>query len=85
MRFNFFVLKKLTNSRPLLLTANAMIWGALHLHSESWGLPAVWAFWVMGAVFSELSEQSMDRAVIVTTGIHIFFNTLSYTLYLLQR
>lgn len=82
MRFNFFVLKKLSCSRIFLLTANALIWGALHLHSESWGIPAVWAFFVMGAAFLKLSEHSVDRAVIATTVIHVFFNTLSYVLYL---
>lgn len=83
MRFNFWILKKLTCSRGFLLTANALIWGGLHLHSESWGLPAVWAFFVMGAVFLKLSAHSADRAVLVTTAIHVFFNTLSYIIYLL--
>jgi hypothetical protein len=77
MRFIFYALGQASRNEALVNLCSSAIWGALHLHSESWGFHAVWSFWVMGLCYQRLARVSTRRAVLMTTGIHIGFNSLS--------
>lgn len=82
MRFTYFCLGKFIKTETTLNITSAIAWGILHLNSESWGLHAVWAFFVMGICFLRLRQKSAQHALYVTMIIHALFNALSYGLYL---
>jgi membrane protease YdiL (CAAX protease family) len=84
MRFNFWALRKLRVEGVLLLWVSALIWGGMHVQSEDFGIPAIWAFFVFGAVYLRVEQFSKDRALLVTTAVHVAFNSLSYVLYLVS-
>ena len=83
MRMIFFAFGKMIQNNLALCATSAAIWGILHLSSESWGLHAAWAFFVMGICFRRLQESSTQRAVNITMLIHAGFNSLTYGVYLL--
>jgi len=83
MRMIFYAGEKFLKNTLVLCTVSAVIWGILHLDSESWGLHAAWAFFVMSVCFRRLQQDSRQRAVRVITLIHAVFNALSYGCYLL--
>jgi Type II CAAX prenyl endopeptidase Rce1-like len=85
MRMIFFALNKFIQSNLALCLASALIWGVLHVASESWGIHAAWAFFVMGVCFLRLQEASKQKAIRLTTLIHAGCNLLSYGLYLLAN
>lgn len=82
MRFTYFCLGKFLKTETALNIASAIAWGIMHCNSESWGLHAVWAFFVMGICFMRLRQKSTQHALYVTMIIHALFNALSYGLYL---
>jgi len=85
MRFNFWFLRKWIARKDVLLGASSVVWGIMHIYSESWGIPAVWAFFVMGTIYLRFETNSRDRAIIFTTLVHAVFNALSYGFYLLLK
>lgn len=56
----------------------AVIWGFLHVRTQSWGLHAVWSFWVMGKCFLEVEKISVQRAIGFVAGVHVMFNSTSF-------
>jgi membrane protease YdiL (CAAX protease family) len=82
MRMIFYAFGKFIKSNIGLCTVSAVIWGILHLSSESWGTHAIWTFFVMGICFRCVERHSKQRAVLIVTAIHAGFNALSYGLYL---
>lgn len=82
MRLVFFLLGKGVKSDFRLILYGSFLWVAAHMHSESWGLYAIWPFFVFGACFLRLRAQSMSRAVWTTTALHALCNAFSYTGYL---
>ena len=82
MRFNFWALKKLRIEGTTLLWVSALIWGGMHVQAEDYGLAAIWTFFVFGAVYLRVERVSGDRALLVTTAVHMVFNSFSYVLYL---
>lgn len=82
MRFNFWFLRKWTARKDILLGVSSAIWGIMHIYSEGWGIPAIWAFFVMGTIYLRFEIGSRDRAIVLTTLVHVTFNALSYGLYL---
>lgn len=83
MRVVLYLFGKLTRNEALLATCSALVWGVLHVRSESWGFHAVWSFFVMSHCFLRLRPLSLSHAVWFTTAIHAGFNLLSYALYLI--
>ena len=83
MRMIFFALGKFIRGNFVLCGVSAVIWGLLHVASESWGIHAAWAFFLMGICFRRLQETSMTRAIRLTALIHAGCNVLSYGLFLL--
>lgn len=61
----------------------ALLWGVAHVQSPSWGLHAVWGFYVMNAVFLRLQARSLNRAYAVVILLHALFNAIAYGVYLL--
>lgn len=82
MRFNFWALRKLRFEGVPLLWISALLWGGMHIQSEDLGIPAIWAFFVFGALYLRVEQFSKDRALLVTTAVHAVFNSFSYVLYL---
>jgi len=82
MRMIFYAFGKFIKDNLSLCMISALIWGVLHLASESWGTHAIWTFFVMGICFRRMERDSKQHAVLVVTAIHAGFNALSYGLYL---
>lgn len=61
----------------------ALLWGVAHVQSPSWGLHAVWAFYVMNAVFLRLQAGSLNRAYGLVILIHALFNAIAYGVFLM--
>ena len=85
MRLLFFLLGRFFKSQLALCWISAAIWGVAHLSSESWGLHAIWAFFVFGICYLRLQESSKMRAILVVTLIHTGCNALSYVTYLITE
>lgn len=85
MRLCLVVLKKSvwTSNAACLITAAVFV--LLHNPSRSWGLHALWSFWIMGNCYVACERRSVTHAVLITTGVHALFNFLSYTATLLLR
>lgn len=83
MRFIFYVVGKISKTQTKINIIASISWGVMHWNSGSWGLHAVWAFFVMGICFLRLQKRSMQHALYVTMIIHAIFNALSYAIYLL--
>jgi len=82
MRMIFYAFGKFIKSNISLCVVSAIIWGILHLSSESWGTHAIWTFFILGICFRRVERDSKQRAVLMITAIHAGFNALSYGLYL---
>lgn len=68
---------------PMKLTIFcSVIWGGMHINSSSWGIPAVWGFFILGICYLELLQRSNRTAFYTTSIIHSVFNGFSYILYL---
>jgi len=85
MQLTYYFLGKFLRTETTLNIVSAIAWGIMHCNSESWGLHAVWAFFVMGICFLRLRQKSSQHALYVTMIIHALFNALSYGLYLSLR
>jgi len=84
MRFLFFLLGRWTESQQRLKWYVAAIFGALHADSESWGLHAIWGFYVMSNCYLEQNRISTRRAVWMTVAVHSLCNLVSYAATLLE-
>jgi len=82
MRMIFYAGGKFLSNTLALCGVSAVVWGVLHLDTQSWGVHAIWAFFVMGVCFRRLQQDSGKKAVRVITLIHAGFNALSYGCYL---
>lgn len=82
MRWIFGWLGKFCRSSAAVLGISSVVWGALHLTYDGWGLHAVWAFFVLGLCYLSCARHSVNRAMVVTTMTHSACNALSYALYL---
>lgn len=60
----------------------ALLWGYVHQQSPTWGLHAIWGFYVLGACFLRLQARSLDRAYYVVILIHALVNLIAYAGYL---
>lgn len=85
MRFLFYLGGKLTKRETIINLVCSFVWGAGHSVSESWGLYAVWPFYVLGVCLLRLRTSSPTRAFWITTALHGSFNALSYAYYLLRE
>lgn len=85
MRFFFYWVGKFIKTQTWVNVVSAVLWGTMHWNSESWGLHAVWAFFVMGICFLRLRNRSTQHALYVTMIVHAIFNALSYGLYLMPN
>lgn len=81
MRGLFGVLGKFIRNRTALNGTSSVLWGALHWETPTWGLHAVWAFYIMGICFLTLREKDAQMALYVTMIIHGCFNALCYGAY----
>ncbi|HWA27581.1 MAG TPA: hypothetical protein VG734_18135 [Lacunisphaera sp.] len=80
-----FFLRRWLGDRPRILWYSAAFFGALHFPSVTWGLHAVWAFYMFSRCYLSLVKSSPARAFWVTTAVHAGCNLLSYLGTLLWR
>jgi hypothetical protein len=78
MHFIFVALRKGSRNEILVNAASAALWGVLHFHTASWGLHAIWSFGVMGRCYLRQEKTSVQRAIVITAGVHVGINMLSF-------
>ncbi len=76
-----WMLQKFTLSRLRLCILSGLIFGILHLSSVSWGFFGAWAFFVLTACFLAWRQVSRERAIIMTSLVHMGVNTTSAVIY----
>jgi hypothetical protein len=82
MRLIFFALGKFMRNEMAMNLVSSLIWGAIHSATESWGLFAIWPFYVLGVCLLRIRTYSATRALWITTALHSAINGLSYVVYL---
>jgi len=82
MRLIFFILGKFIHRQTVVNLVSSLIWGAIHGSTESWGLYAIWPFYVLGVCLLRLRSSSPTRAFWITAALHSTLNGLSYIVYL---
>jgi len=85
LRLCLGMLRKSVRTRNAACLITAAIFVLLHNPSPSWGLHALWSFWIMGNCYVACERRSVWHAVFVTTAVHSLFNFLSYATTLLLR
>lgn len=83
LRFILHSLNRFIKKESTTQLVAAVFWGVMHWESESWGLHASWAFYVMGKWYLRSRVHSVHFALYTTMVIHAIFNALSYAVYLL--
>jgi hypothetical protein len=78
MRIVFFLIEKYTSTESVELLLSSTFWGLMHIYSVSWGLHAVWAFYLLGKCFLKLKKNSLNNAMLLVTLVHMLCNLLSY-------
>ena len=77
MKYMFVFMGKVIKSPTKINVIAATAWGSMHWNSGSWGLYAVWAFFIMGICYMRLKERSTQHAVYIVMIMHAMFNGLS--------
>jgi hypothetical protein len=85
LRLVLHLLRRCLGDNPRVVWYSAAFWGAMHVPSSTWGLHAVWAFYIFTRCYLEQEKCSIRRAVWVTTAVHACCNLLSYLGTLLWR
>lgn len=80
MRGLFWLLRRLRRGPGVLLGWSTLFWWVGHLPTESWGLPAAGAFWVMGALYLAFERRSTDQALVAVAAFHVAFNAFAFLL-----
>ncbi len=78
MRLIFYILRNITSHTSTLCIISAIIWGGLHFKSDSSGIHAVWAFYVLGVCYLQWRHISKTKAIWITTAVHSLCNLISY-------
>ena len=78
MRMFFVVLRRFSQKPITLSLLSAILWWFLHLPTETWGLHALWLFFVLSLCYLSLEKISAWRAVWVTALMHAACNALSW-------
>lgn len=82
MRWMFWLLGKMTRNPTWINCISALIWGAVHWNTPSWGVHAVWAFYLLGHWYLSIAAKNPQTALYITMLVHICFNTFSYIAHL---
>jgi membrane protease YdiL (CAAX protease family) len=83
MRWLFGLLGRFIKHREAMNWISAVLWGAMHLNAPTWGLHAIWPFYVMGVCFLTIRDKDPQAALYVTMLVHALFNAMSYGAYLI--
>lgn len=73
-----WALRRCLADSPRVVWYSALFFGALHFPSSTWGLHAIWAFYVFSRLYLVQSKHSTWRAIWMTTLVHSGCNLLSY-------
>ena len=73
-----FRLLSFITKRPVRLSIiSAIIWATLHsLLAPAWGLGVIWPFFVFSCAYLSWRRRSWRHAILVTSCVHAFQNTL---------
>ena len=82
MRMFFVVLRRISRAPVHLSIISAVLWWLLHLTTETWGVHALWLFFVLSLSYLSLERISAWRAVWVVSLMHAGCNSLSWGLHL---
>lgn len=79
----FWLLRKIRVRKEWLPIASALVWAARHsLSNPWWGVVVFWPFYVFSRCFLGHEKISQNRAFIVTSLLHTFYNVLAVLLQL---
>lgn len=84
MRGLFWLLSRFIPHRTMMSWVAAALWGAMHWNTPSWGLHAIWPFYVMGVCYLTLCERDAQLALYVTMLLHACFNAYSCSAHFLS-
>ncbi len=77
----FWLLRRVSSRKSLLIGASAVIWGGLHALGEPLqGITVLWGFVLLSAAFVAWWEKSLRLAYWVTFSLHALFNLFGFTL-----
>ena len=72
-----WILSFITKRQVRLAVISAFIWAVVHsLIAPAWGLGVIWPFFVFSCSYLGWRRRSWWRAVLVTSCVHAFQNTL---------
>ena len=72
-----WILSFITKRPVRLAVISAFIWAAVHsLIAPTWGLGVIWPFFVFSCSYLGWRRRSWWRAILVTSCLHAFQNTL---------
>ena len=73
----FRILSFITKRPVRLAIISAIIWAGVHsLLAPAWGLGVIWPFFVFSCSYLGWRRRSWRRAILVTSCVHAFQNTL---------
>ena len=72
-----WILSFITKRQVLLAVISAFFWAGLHsLFAPAWGLVIIWPFFVFSCSYLTWRRRSWWHAILVTSCVHAFQNTL---------
>lgn len=72
-----WVLSRITKRQVRLAALSALVWAGLHsLSAPAWGLGVFWPFFVFSCSYLAWRRRAWWRAILVTSCVHAFQNTL---------
>ena len=72
-----WILSFITKRQVLLAVISAFVWAGVHsLIAPAWGLGVIWPFFVFSCSYLGWRKRSWWRAILVTSCVHAFQNTL---------
>lgn len=72
-----WVLSFITKRKVQLAMMSAVVWAGLHsIVAPAWGLGVLWPFFVFSCSYLAWRQRAWWRAVLVTSCVHAFQNTL---------
>jgi len=72
-----WILSFITKRPVRLAIISAILWAGAHsLIAPAWGLGVIWPFFVFSCSYLSWRRRSWWRAILVTSGVHAFQNTL---------
>jgi hypothetical protein len=80
------LLSFITKHKVKLAIMSACVWAVAHSFAASaWGLGVIWPFFVFSCCYLSWRERSFWHAILVTTCVHAFQNTIPALIFMLTQ